>query len=189
MCSLKWVFLKNSQNSQAPEYTCTRVSFLIMLQAEVETCNLIKKETLAHVVSCELCKVFKNTFSYRTPSLTASAHTKCIVLPKSVPILYSVCRRNPFSFFNSLVLYPLKHQKILRFSDKRKDALRTNGLKSDVQSILFVINLYYHTFSFPCMSDHINSWRNFFFIYLFIPFVPNVLFLYLLKTSENRKVF
>ena len=122
MCSLKWVFLKNSQNSQAPENTCTRVSFLIMLQAEVETCNLIKKETLAQVVSCELCKVFKNTFSYRTPSLTASAHTKCIAFPKSVHIRYSVCRRNPFSFLIPLVpnapfLYPLKHRKILRFSD------------------------------------------------------------------------
>ena len=40
-CSVKKVFLENSQNSQ--ENTCARVSFLIKLQASA--CNFIKKET------------------------------------------------------------------------------------------------------------------------------------------------
>ena len=67
-CSIKKVFLEILQNSQ--ENTCARVSFLINLQAEA--CNFIKKETLALVFSCEFRKISKNTFSYRTPPLSAS---------------------------------------------------------------------------------------------------------------------
>ena len=32
-----------------------------------ETCNFIKKETLAQVFACEFCEISKNTFFYRTP--------------------------------------------------------------------------------------------------------------------------
>ena len=59
----KKVFLKFSQNSQ--ENSCARASFLIKLQAE--TCNLISKETLAQLLSCEFCEIFKNTFFYSKP--------------------------------------------------------------------------------------------------------------------------
>ena len=59
----KKVFLKFSQNSQ--ENTCARASFLIKLQAE--TCNFISKETLAQLLSCKFCEIFKNTFFYRKP--------------------------------------------------------------------------------------------------------------------------
>ena len=38
-----------------------------------KACNFIKKETLAQVFSCEFCEISKNTFSYRTPLLAASA--------------------------------------------------------------------------------------------------------------------
>ena len=65
-CSVKKVLLEISQNSQ--ENNCTRVSFLIKLQA----CNFIKKETLAQVSSCESCEVSKNTFLHRTPLVAAS---------------------------------------------------------------------------------------------------------------------
>ena len=37
-----------------------------------ESCNFIKKETLAQVFSCEFCEIFKNTFYYRTPLIVAS---------------------------------------------------------------------------------------------------------------------
>ena len=57
-CSVKKLFLEISQNSQGN--TCARVSFLIKLQ------------TLAYVFSCEFCEISKNTFSYRTPLVTAS---------------------------------------------------------------------------------------------------------------------
>ena len=39
---------------------------------ELQACNVIKKETLAQVFSCECCEVSKNTFSYRTPPVAAS---------------------------------------------------------------------------------------------------------------------
>ena len=55
-CSVKKIFLENSQNSQ--ENTCARVSFLIKLQA----CHFIRKQTLAQVFSCEFCEFSKNTF-------------------------------------------------------------------------------------------------------------------------------
>ena len=45
-----------------------------------ETCNLIKKETLAQVFSFEFCKIFKNTFFYRTPPVAASVAIFIIVL-------------------------------------------------------------------------------------------------------------
>ena len=50
-CSMKKVLLEILQNSQ--ENACVRVSFLI---------KLIKKETLAQVLSCEFCEISKNTF-------------------------------------------------------------------------------------------------------------------------------
>ena len=56
---LKSVFLEILQNSQ--ENTCARVSFLLKLQAS--SCNFIKKEALVPALSCEFCKIFKNTFS------------------------------------------------------------------------------------------------------------------------------
>ena len=39
--------------------SCARASFLIKLQAGVTA--LFKKETLAHVLSCEFCEISKNT--------------------------------------------------------------------------------------------------------------------------------
>ena len=50
------LFVKFSQNSQ--EKTCARVSFWI--------------KTLALVFSCNICKIFKNTFFYSTPPVAAS---------------------------------------------------------------------------------------------------------------------
>ena len=67
-CSIKKLFLKISQSSQ--ENTCARVSFLINLQAEA--CNFIKKEILAQVLSCEFCKISKNTFFTEHLRTTAS---------------------------------------------------------------------------------------------------------------------
>ena len=43
--------------------TCAKASFLI---------NFIKKETLAQVLSCEFCEIFKNIYFYRTPLVAAS---------------------------------------------------------------------------------------------------------------------
>ena len=42
-----------------------------------ESYNFIKKETLAHVFSCEFCEIFKNAFLYRTPPMAASQIHNC----------------------------------------------------------------------------------------------------------------
>ena len=39
---------------------------------ESQACNLIKKETLAQVFSCEFCEISKNAFLHRTPLVAAS---------------------------------------------------------------------------------------------------------------------
>ena len=40
--------------------------------SEVFCKRFIKKETLAQVFSCEFCEIFKNTYFYRKPQVTAS---------------------------------------------------------------------------------------------------------------------
>ena len=55
------MFLEISQNSQ--ENTCSRVFFLI---------NFIKKETLAQVISCGFCEIYKNIFFIEHLWTTAS---------------------------------------------------------------------------------------------------------------------
>ena len=66
MCSAKKLFLELSQSSQ--ENTCTRVSFLIKLQASAK-----KKETLvATGVFSEFCEISDNMIFYRTPLVAAS---------------------------------------------------------------------------------------------------------------------
>ena len=64
-CSVKKVFLEISQNSW--ENARARAYFLIKLQA-----NLQLQETLAQTFSCEVCKISKNTPSYRTRPVAAS---------------------------------------------------------------------------------------------------------------------
>ena len=65
------MFLEISQNSQ--ENTCARVSFSKKLQAE--TCNFIKKETLAQVFSYEFYEISNNTFFTEHLQETASWQT------------------------------------------------------------------------------------------------------------------
>ena len=47
------------------EHACARVSFSIKLQAQ-RPATLLKKETLAHLFSCEICKNFQNIFFQNT---------------------------------------------------------------------------------------------------------------------------
>ena len=49
--------------------TCTNI-FLINWRPE--TCNFVKRETLAQVFSCEFCEISKNTSFYKTPPVAAS---------------------------------------------------------------------------------------------------------------------
>ena len=63
------VFLEILQNSQ--ENTCTQSLFFNKV-AGLETCNFIKRETLAQVFSCEYCGISKNTFFIEHLRATAS---------------------------------------------------------------------------------------------------------------------
>ena len=59
-CSVEKVFLEISQNSQ--ENTYARVSFLIKLQACLQ---LVIKEALAQVFSCEFCEISIDRFNFK----------------------------------------------------------------------------------------------------------------------------
>ena len=67
MCSMKKVFINISQNSE--ENTYAQASSLTKLPG---VCNVIKKETLAQVFSCEFCETFKNNFFTEQLRVTAS---------------------------------------------------------------------------------------------------------------------
>ena len=62
-CSVKKVFSDFSQNSR--ENTCTRVSFLIKLQASA--CNFVKRDILAQVFFSEFCKIWAWNFIKKRP--------------------------------------------------------------------------------------------------------------------------
>ena len=51
-------------------------------EAATSVCNFVKKETLAHVFSCEFCKISKNTFLIEHLRVTASAATKLKLVTK-----------------------------------------------------------------------------------------------------------
>ena len=77
------------------ENTCTRISFLMKVQASGLQLYL-KKETVTQVLSCELCESFKNTFFYRAPLVAASVHwNNCI---KSILVTFvkflQICLQN-----------------------------------------------------------------------------------------------
>ena len=60
-----------------------------------ESCNFIKKETVAQIFSSEFCEISKNTFSYRTPPVAASEikgfrASKCLIKNRKI------CKRDSF---------------------------------------------------------------------------------------------
>ena len=68
----KKVFLKISQNSQ--ENAC--VSLFFNKVAGLRPATLWKKQTLAQVLSCEFCEIFKNAFFTEHLWMTASNNTR-----------------------------------------------------------------------------------------------------------------
>ena len=51
------------------------------MKLQTEACNFIKKEALAQLFSCELCKAFTNNFFYRTHLVAASVLPKYTIPP------------------------------------------------------------------------------------------------------------
>ena len=60
----------HSVESQKPESVSR--SWSVKIHKKTQACNVIKKETLANVISCDFCKIFKNTSFYRTPPVAVS---------------------------------------------------------------------------------------------------------------------
>ena len=66
---LKW--FKNRRNL-GHGGTCGVLFTDLSKDFDGQACNFVKKETLAHVFSCEICEISWNTFFYRAPPMAAS---------------------------------------------------------------------------------------------------------------------
>ena len=69
--------IKISQTSQ--ENTCVGIFF--KKGRRIEALQHYQKETPTQVFSCEIFEIFKDTFFYRTPPMTASGSLKLDPLP------------------------------------------------------------------------------------------------------------
>ena len=110
--------LKNLRNSQ--ENNGARVSFSIKLKAWV--CNFIKKETLAQVVSCEICKSFsflflQSTFSQISRPVVASVKNSFLDGILAILLQYFWCFKcaflGVFSFCFSIISANSHSQSLL----------------------------------------------------------------------------
>ena len=72
---------------------------VMMISKDVSnTCKFIKKETLTQVFSCKFCKLFKNTFLYRTNLVAPSDNTTFTTEPMKQQI-------NTYNFFVRSLFY------------------------------------------------------------------------------------
>ena len=139
MCSVKKVFLEISQNSQ--ENTCTRVSFLIKLQAW--GLQLYLKKSLAQVFSCEFCGISKNTFSYRTPLVAASEHSLRMFLINKKIVFTEKRYRVKFSSIKKHLLLIKQKQKNSKIPKRiwMKPCSKTRSAKSGCANIFLELSL------------------------------------------------
>ena len=72
-----------SQNSQE---THVPGSFLNKI-AGLRPAILLKKETLAEVLPCEICQIAKNAYSYRIPLVAASLDTNVLSAKQSTELI------------------------------------------------------------------------------------------------------
>ena len=68
-CSIKKGVLRNFAKF-TEKHLCQ--SLFLNKVSGLKPASFIKKETLAQVFSCEFCEISTNTFSYKTPLVTAS---------------------------------------------------------------------------------------------------------------------
>ena len=72
------VFCKKGVLRNFEKFTGKHLSKILFFTCAV-TCNFIKKETLAQVISCKFWEIPKNTFSYRTFLVAASVNCRVFV--------------------------------------------------------------------------------------------------------------
>ena len=71
-CHIKVCRIKIQIQKQPPEVFFKKVFLEIWQNSQESTSARVKKETLAQMFSYEFCKIFKNTFSHRTPPVAVS---------------------------------------------------------------------------------------------------------------------
>ena len=67
----KWITLWN-EIKYCLGFVNSKVIYVNIYWYQVSACNIINKETLAQVLSCECCEIFKNMFSTEHPWMAAS---------------------------------------------------------------------------------------------------------------------
>ena len=70
--------------------------------SRLQTCNFIKRETLAQVFSCEFYEISKNTFFYRTPLVAASGFIREYSYVKDISDFDSLQLSQKTQFQNTL---------------------------------------------------------------------------------------
>ena len=80
---------------------------LFLKRLQTEDLQLCLKKSPTQVFSCEVCKTFKNTFSYRKPPVTASA----VPVAASVFFLNSNLTAIAISqpFYDVLIIFSYQH--------------------------------------------------------------------------------
>ena len=90
--------------------TCTGVSFLIMVQAEGS--NIVEKEAVAQVFSCEICDIFKSKF-YIMKRLRWLHFSGCITKFQNIFFkLQNIFVRVPRIYFRKRLVYFWKKEII-----------------------------------------------------------------------------
>ena len=71
--SSRFLFFKTGVLNRFAKFTGKHLCRSLLLKnLQAEPLQLHKKMTPTQVLSCEVCKIFKNTFSYRTPPVAAT---------------------------------------------------------------------------------------------------------------------
>ena len=88
-CSRSEVFCKNSVLKNFAKFTWKHLcQSLFFNKVAGDACNFIKKETLALVLSCEFCEIFKNTH-HGTPFFIEQLSTGCFCRLNSTKLNWS----------------------------------------------------------------------------------------------------
>ena len=79
MCMRTTIIFSTAWKVSKYGVTCCPYFPVFGLNKEIYSRNFIKKETLTQVFSCEFFKIAKSKFSYRTPSVAASASIEVLI--------------------------------------------------------------------------------------------------------------
>ena len=96
--SHRWCFVKEDIHNNFAKFTGKHLCRSLCFKKSLEVCNVIKKETLAQVFSCEFCEISKNTFF--TEHLRATA-SECWHHMKTSQM---ICTENQLTAFHTFLV-------------------------------------------------------------------------------------